>query len=315
MNRQKFLAELAKLLSFMYEEDRRYALDMYERMFNIAGEDEQWLIQNLMSPTRQAVIIARAYDAKERSLTVSAHWKEDDGYEDESDETPPFVLAINKIFDDLFPEEEEAEEEAEEQDLDPGSLSPEKEDEPKEQKKNKMPRAAVLLSSTQEFDTITKQIEEAVLSELSEKEDQEDDWDDEYEAGFDETDEETDAVREPDPRVNVIDRAEAFDLSEENPAQETADEPEEEKQAEHAAGSEAEAAAGPILEPETEKNKAEDIISNPEIPEENADGRRSPKSVPLFEEEDREPLKQMEEPTPEEQPAAAEQPADEPAAE
>ena len=103
INRQKFLAELAKLLSFMYEEDRRYALDMYERMFNIAGEDEQWLIQNLMSPTRQAVIIARSYDAKERSLTVSAHWKEEDGYEETdeyeivgSNETDP---VNNKISD------------------------------------------------------------------------------------------------------------------------------------------------------------------------------------------------------------------------
>ena len=78
INRQKFLAELAKLLSFMYEEDRRYALDMYERMFDIAAGSEHWLIQNLMSPTRQAVIIARSYDAKERKLSVSAEWKEDE---------------------------------------------------------------------------------------------------------------------------------------------------------------------------------------------------------------------------------------------
>ena len=102
INRQKFLAELAKLLTFMYEEDRRYALDMYERMFDIAEENEQWLIQNLMSPTRQAVIIARAYDAKERKLSVAAEWRED-GEENQNGETPPFVLAINKIFDDLFP--------------------------------------------------------------------------------------------------------------------------------------------------------------------------------------------------------------------
>ena len=74
INRQKFLAELAKLMTFMYEEDRRYALDMYERMFDIAEGNEQWLIQNLMSPTRQAVIIARAYDAKERKLSVEAEW-------------------------------------------------------------------------------------------------------------------------------------------------------------------------------------------------------------------------------------------------
>ena len=76
INRQKFLAELAKLLSFMYEEDRRYALDMYERMFDIAEGSEQWLIGSPMSPTRQAGIIARPYNAKERKLSVSAEWRE-----------------------------------------------------------------------------------------------------------------------------------------------------------------------------------------------------------------------------------------------
>lgn len=147
INRQKFLAELAKLLTFMYEEDRQYALGMYERMFDIADEDEQWLIQNLMSPTRQAVIIARSYDAKERKLSVEAQYK-DDEYE-EQEGTPPFVLAINKIFDDLFPEEEEAEEPAEDQvsffDL---GVAPE----PEKPEKPRMPKAAVLLDNTQEFE-------------------------------------------------------------------------------------------------------------------------------------------------------------------
>lgn len=148
MNRQKFLAELAQLLSFMYEEDRRYALDMYERMFDIAEGSEQWLIQNLMSPTRQAVIIARSYDAKERKLSVSAEWKDEDGYVDEDGETPPFVLAINKIFDDLFPDEDG--EETQEEDGWRIHTNPDAADEPK-QKKPKMPKAAVLLNQTQEF--------------------------------------------------------------------------------------------------------------------------------------------------------------------
>ena len=224
INRQKFLAELAKLLSFMYEEDRRYALDMYERMFNIAGEDEQWLIQNLMSPTRQAVIIARSYDAKERSLTVSAHWKEEDGYEDESEETPPFVLAINKIFDDLFPVEEESGKGAEEQNNDQASFFDEEETESRARKKNKPPTAAVLLSSTQEFSSITKKTEEAILFEFPEKEEQENEWNDEPEASYDGADEDNDAVSEPDPRVNLIDRADAFSLTEEKSAEEAPDE-------------------------------------------------------------------------------------------
>ncbi|MCR5135644.1 MAG: hypothetical protein K6C12_00900 [Oscillospiraceae bacterium] len=101
INRQKFLAELAKLLTFMYEEDRQLALRIYERMFD-SVEDEYALIHGLVSPTRQAVIIARAYDAKERKLSVSSSSKDEDGYE-EGDEIPPFVLEINRVFTELFP--------------------------------------------------------------------------------------------------------------------------------------------------------------------------------------------------------------------
>ena len=190
INRQKFLAELSKLLTFMYEEDRRYALDMYERMFDIAAGSEQWLIQNLMSPTRQAVIIARSYDAKERKLSVSAEWKEDEE-EDLSGETPPFVLAINKIFDDLFPDNEESEE-TEEPDADQFSFFGEKGSDKKETKRPKMPKAAVLLNQTQEFESIT-------------------------------------AEAEPDPRVQIVDRAEFYDSAENRPdvgTEEASSEPE-----------------------------------------------------------------------------------------
>lgn len=94
INRQKFLAELGRLLTFMYEEDRQTALAMYNRMFDEA-ESEQALLQYLVSPTRQAVILARAYNAKERKLQVHAQSR--DEYEQVSDETPDFVLAINKL--------------------------------------------------------------------------------------------------------------------------------------------------------------------------------------------------------------------------
>ena len=63
INKQKFLTELGRLLTFMSEEDRQEALTLYEKMFDDA-DDEQALIQALLSPTRQAVIIARAYDAE-----------------------------------------------------------------------------------------------------------------------------------------------------------------------------------------------------------------------------------------------------------
>ena len=94
INKQKFLAELSKLLTFMYEEDRQEALAMYSSMFDEA-EDEQRLIQLLMSPTRQAVIVARAYDAKDRKLQVTSQSRDGSGLND--GETPDFAVAIEKV--------------------------------------------------------------------------------------------------------------------------------------------------------------------------------------------------------------------------
>ena len=212
INRQKFLAELAKLLTFMYEEDRRYALEMYERMFDIAEDNEQWLLQNLMSPTRQAVIIARSYDAKERKLSVEAEWREDEE-EDPGSETPPFVLAINKIFDDLFPDGEELEEAIDTLDASFDLDTARK----KEAKRPKMPKAAVLLDRTQEFESVTDSVMEGMdLIESTEEADRED-WTDRTDFEKDESE------REPDPRVQIVDRTAFYELTEE----ETAPEPEE----------------------------------------------------------------------------------------
>ena len=49
----------------MYEEDRVRALEEYEDIFEQAG-NENAVLQMLVSPTRQAVNLARAYDAKDR---------------------------------------------------------------------------------------------------------------------------------------------------------------------------------------------------------------------------------------------------------
>ena len=94
INKQKFMTELAKLLAFMNEEDRQTALAMYERMFNDAA-DESALLQLLGSPTRQAVVIARVYNTKERKLQVESPSRRDD---EESEDTPRFVLAIDSIY-------------------------------------------------------------------------------------------------------------------------------------------------------------------------------------------------------------------------
>lgn len=76
INKQRFLAELAKLLTFMYEEDRQHALAAYSEMFE-AAEDEQALLQALVSPLRQAVEVARAYNAGKPALTESTKKKSD----------------------------------------------------------------------------------------------------------------------------------------------------------------------------------------------------------------------------------------------
>lgn len=94
INKQKFLAELGRLLTFMYEEDRQTALSMYNRLFDMT-DDEQALLQFLVSPTRQAVVLARKYDAAERKLHV--HSQHRDPAQAESADTPPFVLAIEKL--------------------------------------------------------------------------------------------------------------------------------------------------------------------------------------------------------------------------
>lgn len=99
INKQKFLTELAKLLTFMYDEDRQTALEMYSELFDTAG-DEQALLSFLVSPTRQAVIIARAYNARERKLQVNTQSRDDEYYDDEG--TPDFVLAIEALAEEAY---------------------------------------------------------------------------------------------------------------------------------------------------------------------------------------------------------------------
>ena len=70
INKQKFLAELGKLLTFMYDEDREKAVGLYLKMFEEA-KDEVALLQALVSPTRQAVVVARAYNSDYGRLSLS----------------------------------------------------------------------------------------------------------------------------------------------------------------------------------------------------------------------------------------------------
>jgi len=95
INKQRFLAELSKLLTFMYEEDRQEALAMYSEMFDNAS-DEQALMHILVSPTRQAVVVARSYNAKESRLQVHAQTRSEDEVS-EAAERPEFVNVIDGI--------------------------------------------------------------------------------------------------------------------------------------------------------------------------------------------------------------------------
>ena len=90
INQQAFLNELSALLTFMTEDDRLEALTLYEKMFDDT-DDEQTLIRALQSPTRQAVVIARAYDASARKKQASLADRSRDA---EEEPTPAFVRAI-----------------------------------------------------------------------------------------------------------------------------------------------------------------------------------------------------------------------------
>ena len=260
INRQKFLAELARLLTFMYEEDRQYALGMYERMFNIAAEDEQWLIQKLMSPTRQAVIIARSYNNKARKLTVATQSKAEDGYEEEEDETPPFVLAINKIFDDLFPDDTATNEPVDDQ-VSFFELGMIEEAKPK---KKAMPKAAVLLDNTQNFPAV---VERATAEEMKEEPATEQEEDREK-ILVEEAEEKQELVDEADPVKEIAQDqeddapAEAVSTDKEQAEQPVAEEADREAQSQEMQNSE----TAETNEPEHQKSVSEQLEETPQTP-------------------------------------------------
>ena len=54
INKTKFLAELGRLLTFMHSEDRKTALDMYDKLF-AETVDEQALLQMQPADVRQSM--------------------------------------------------------------------------------------------------------------------------------------------------------------------------------------------------------------------------------------------------------------------
>lgn len=97
IEKRKFLTELSRLLTFMFDEDRQTALSMYDEMFE-STDDTKALLELLVSPTRQAVMIARAYNAKERDLEVRSKTGDADA-DVASSKMPRFMKVIGDIAD------------------------------------------------------------------------------------------------------------------------------------------------------------------------------------------------------------------------
>ena len=97
MNRQRYMAELSKLLTFMFKEDKEDILAHYNKMLDEA-EDEQALLESFGSPTRLAVTISHSYKRTERKLAVEADSKADKPDEGETSVVPEhiFVKPVKK---------------------------------------------------------------------------------------------------------------------------------------------------------------------------------------------------------------------------
>lgn len=93
MNRQRYMAELSKLLAFMFKEDKEDILAQYNKMLDEA-EDEQAMLESFGSPTRLAVTISRTYKRSERKLSVEADSKDDGGT---GESAMPFAPAAAKV--------------------------------------------------------------------------------------------------------------------------------------------------------------------------------------------------------------------------
>lgn len=74
INRQRYMAELSKLLTFMYKEDRSEILQHYNELLD-GAEDEEAMLESFGSPTRLAVTISRTYQRDDRKLSVRADSK------------------------------------------------------------------------------------------------------------------------------------------------------------------------------------------------------------------------------------------------
>ena len=107
------MAELSKLLSFMFREDRDEIIQHYNQLLDDA-DDEQALLEQFGSPTKLAVTISRSYDREVRKLAVNADSKAEATApetftpitpvkaEDEEPEQPDFDENCDEIADQIL---------------------------------------------------------------------------------------------------------------------------------------------------------------------------------------------------------------------
>ena len=222
IDKQRFLAELAKLLTFMYEEDRLRAIELYSRMFD-ETDDERALLQTLVSPTRQAVVVARAYNANLGRLSLNAESKAAPEDRDENG-VPDYVQAIGKVREQAWAAA--------------GAVAPKRAEEP-EAEKAKEPEAE------EAGEPETEEAGEPEAAEAEEPETEETGKAEAAEAG------EPEAEKTEEPEAEETGKAEAAEAGEPEAAE--AGELEAEKTEEPAAEKTEEPEAEKIEEPETEK--------------------------------------------------------------
>ena len=256
IDKQRFLAELAKLLTFMYEEDRLRAIELYSRMFD-ETDDERALLQTLVSPTRQAVVVARAYNANLGRLSLNAESKAAPEDRDENG-VPDYVQAIGKVREQAWAAA--------------GAAAPKRAEEPKAEKAEKAEEPETEETGKAE----AAEAEEPGAEKAEEPEAEKAGEPQTEEAGEPETEEagepETEAAGEPEAAEAGEPEAEKT----EEPEAEAPEEPEAEKAEEPEAEKEGKPEPPPAAEPEKEEKGAAiegvEIFTMPEA------GRETPLS-------------------------------------
>ncbi len=259
------MAELSKLLAFMFKEDKEDILAQYNKMLDEA-EDEQALLESFGSPTKLAVTISRTYRRSERKLAVEADSKADRPAAEHLIVTPvkkekekPQTVDTGLSYADIIEEirrEKAAEEGVEYKPMffdEPASPAvPETAPEPETAEEEAVTEAAGAAEEPAE----PEQAEEAPAKEDEESEKPEEAEPAETEGAETETEteEQTEAVEEP------SEEAKEETVVEEAPAEEPEAEPEEEEPSEETPADETEAVQAQE-EPEAE---AEIFFEEPE---------------------------------------------------